>query len=168
MKLPPEKETYKYCPKCSSTLRKKTVDGELVDTCAKCGFIFWGNPKPVASLLIIKDRKILMVQRSREPLKGYWCLPGGFIRWVETPEQALVREVKEETGLNAEITRIIGVYQIDNDPRGIHLDIIYEGRANGEVKINPKEHQKFEFFEATKLPKLIAYKHREAIKDWMD
>ncbi|MDO8503110.1 MAG: NUDIX hydrolase [bacterium] len=149
-------------------MRKSAVDGEPVDTCPKCGFIFWGNPKPVASLLIVQDGKILMIQRSQEPLKGYWCLPGGFIRWFETPEQALIREVKEETGLNAKITRIIGVYQIDNDPRGIHLDIIYEGRANGKVKINLKEHQKFDFFEAAKLPKLIAYKHREAIKDWVD
>jgi hypothetical protein len=60
----------------------------------------------------------------------------------------------------------MGVYQINNDPRGINIDIIYLGSLlNNDLKLN-EESSEFGFFSANELPKLIAYKHREAISDW--
>ena len=99
-------------------------------------------------------------------MRNYWCLPGGYIDYIEEPEEAVIREAKEETNLKVKINKLIGVYQIDNDPRGINIDIIYFGSIiSGELKLN-KESSEFRYFAVGGLPKLIAYKHREAIKDW--
>lgn len=156
---------YTYCPTCRTELKKKDVDNQNVLSCSSCGFVFWNNPKPVVSFLLVKDGKILMLQRANEPLKDYWCLPGGFMRYEETPEEAVKREVKEETGLNIHIEGLVGVYRIDNDPRGIHIDIIYYGKGTGEILLS-REDKKYAYYGQGALHDLIAYKHREAIDDW--
>jgi len=122
--------SYKYCPQCKNSLVSKKTDNEEIKKCEHCGFIFWNKPKPVVSMLILKNGNVLLLQRAKEPLKDYWCLPGGFISYDETPEKAVQREVKEEIGVAPVIKKLIGVYQIDNDPRGIHLDIIYIGEVH--------------------------------------
>lgn len=161
--IDPIKEKYKYCPQCASLLSKKLLQGWERLVCNKCGFIYWGNPKPVTSAIIEKDNNILLIKRSLEPLKGYWCLPGGIIEYDELPEKALIREVKEETHLDVKIDRLITVSQIDNDPRGISIDIIYKVLIiNGEIQLS-EEHSEYEFFPFNSLPAQIAYKHREAI-----
>lgn len=166
MKLASKKEKYTYCPKCGSKMAKSRVDGETVDACPSCGFVFWNNPKPVTSVLVEKGGKVLLLQRAKKHLYGYWCLPGGFLRWHETAQEAARRETKEETGLDVRMVGLIGVYQIDNDPKGMHVDIIYEGSAKGQVRLNLEEHHTFEYFDPQVLPKKIAYKHKQAILDW--
>lgn len=98
-------------------------------------------------------------------MKGYWCLPGGYINYDEDPEKAVIREVEEEAGINVVIDGLIGVYQIDNDPRGINIDVIFVGKSRGEVKLSD-DFQEFAYFGYTNLPDKIAYKHREAINDY--
>lgn len=156
---------YTYCPHCKNNLSYKIIDNEQVKACLKCNFIFWNNPKPVVSILTYKNKKVLMLQRSREPLKDYWVLPGGFIRYDETAGEAIKREVKEETGLEIVIAGIVGIYRIDNDPRGIHVDIIFHGKTSGNLKLG-NEDKKWRYFSPKNLPNNIAYKHREAINDW--
>lgn len=161
-----EKDLYIYCPHCAANLTIQIIDNESVKKCTKCGFIFWNNPKPVVSVLLHNKEKILMLQRTNEPFKDYWVLPGGFINHSETAKEAIKRETKEEIGLDINIDGIIGVYRIDNDPRGIHMDIIFKGNANGEIKLS-KENKDYQYFSPDKLPEMIAYKHRDAINDWL-
>lgn len=106
-----------------------------------------------------------MLQRADKPLKGYWCLPGGFIQYDETPKEASEREAREEIGTQVNAGRLVGVYLIENDPRGKNIDIIYSGDYEGHVKLS-QEHSKARFFPIDKLPNKIAYKHREAIENW--
>src|SRR3989338_9209911 len=94
---------YKYCPNCKTELQRKIIDNETRLFCLSCSFIFWNNPKPVTSIIIEKDKKVLMLQRSNKPFKNYWVLPGGFTGYEETAEQSIIREAKEETGLNVKI-----------------------------------------------------------------
>jgi ADP-ribose pyrophosphatase YjhB (NUDIX family) len=54
------------------------------------------------------QRTILLVQRNEEPNRGYWTLPGGFVECTETAEVAVVREVKEETGLSCSLIGLVG------------------------------------------------------------
>ncbi|MCL5970674.1 MAG: NUDIX domain-containing protein [Patescibacteria group bacterium] len=159
------KQKYIYCPNCKNTLEKKLIDQQNVLFCNNCKFTFWKNPKPVTSIIIEKDKKILMLQRSSEPFMNYWVLPGGFMGYEETAEQSIIREAKEETGLDIIIKGISGVYRINNDPRGIHIDIIYHGIPEGEVKLS-KEDKNWHYFVPSHLPDKIAYCHREAIMDW--
>ena len=160
-----EIDIYTYCPQCANKLVLKTNDKQKVKACSACDFIFWNNPKPVVSILLHKDKKVLMLQRAHEPCKDYWVLPGGFMRYEETSEEAIRREAKEEIGIDIAIDGLVGVYRIDNDPRGIHIDIIFQGSMHDEVRLS-KEDKKWQYFSSHDLPAKIAYKHREAITDW--
>lgn len=61
--------------------------------------------------LIIEHGRVLMVERGREPLKGWWSLPGGVVETGELLEAALRREVREETGLEVEILHLVEIFE---------------------------------------------------------
>ncbi|MFQ3549344.1 MAG: NUDIX hydrolase [Armatimonadota bacterium] len=69
-------------------------------------------PKPAVSALIIKHKKVLLVRRGHEPNKGKWSLPGGSVELGETLQEAVCREVFEETSLEIEIGDIAYVYDV--------------------------------------------------------
>jgi len=165
MQLSSYERLYTYCPNCASKLVQKQIDGRPRLTCDNCNFIFWNNPKPVISVVLFRDEKVLLVQRAEEPLLGYWCLPGGFLEYDETLQEGATREVFEETGLIVNIQKLVGVYRIDNDPSGFNIDTIYSGTFTGDVALS-HEHMNYRFFSKNQLPDLIAYKHREAIMDF--
>ena len=69
--------------------------------------------------LIFNRGKILLVERGKEPLKGYWSLPGGALETGETLEEGIIREVREETGLEVRPVRVIEIFErIMRDARG--------------------------------------------------
>ncbi len=78
---------------------------------------------------------------------------------------AAIREVKEETGLDVEINRLAGIYQIDNAPGGVSLDIIWKASVAGGLLQTNEESIEARYFEKETLPELIAYKHRQAIME---
>lgn len=69
------------------------------------------RPVPGVGALIIEDGRILLVERGKEPLRGYWSLPGGAVETGESLEDALRREVREETGLEVEPLHLIEVFE---------------------------------------------------------
>jgi 8-oxo-dGTP diphosphatase len=88
----------------------------------------------VASDIIIEntDGSIILVKRANEPFINQWALPGGIMEPDETIEQTAVREVKEETGLDVNLTHLIGVYtQPDRDPRGRAISVLYSAKIIG-------------------------------------
>jgi ADP-ribose pyrophosphatase YjhB (NUDIX family) len=77
------------------------------------------HPLPGVGAIILRRNSILLVQRGRSPLKGYWSLPGGLIEPGEKIEAALTREVKEETGLEVRPTKAFEIFErIILDPQG--------------------------------------------------
>ncbi len=72
-----------------------------------------------AGAVVLDGETVLLVRRGAEPLAGQWSLPGGLLELGETVEQAIVREVREETSLDVEPLRLLGVYDlIDRDAAG--------------------------------------------------
>jgi len=102
-----------YCPFCRSPLKSGAKHQK---SCTKCSFTDYNNPRPTASILIIKNDKLLMAKRAWHPLKGYWDLIGGFVDYYETPEEAVIREVKEEVRIDIKKPKLIRV------AKGIYTD----------------------------------------------
>ncbi len=76
------------------------------------------NPALTVDAVWIRSGNVLLVRRGRPPFRGFWALPGGFVELRETVEEALVRELHEETGLVGHPLGIVGVYSgPDRDPR---------------------------------------------------
>lgn len=97
---------YKFCPNCKSDLKS---DHEKV-FCENCDYIFYKNPAPTVAALPIKENKVLLTIRKIEPYLGAIDILGGFVKPNESAEEATIREVKEESGLDIKITKYINSY----------------------------------------------------------
>jgi len=88
------------------------------------------TPKLTVDVVVSDERgRVLLVRRGSEPYKGQWALPGGFVDVGETTEAAAVRETAEETGLDVEVVRLVGVYSDPKrDPRGHNVSCTYLAR----------------------------------------
>ncbi len=70
------------------------------------------RPIPAVAAVMVKDGKLLLIRRAVEPSKGKWSVPGGSIEWGEPLVEALKREVREETGLEIEVGKLAGVFDL--------------------------------------------------------
>lgn len=92
---------FKYCPICGSDTFN--VNNFKSKKCKSCGFVYYFNPSSATVAVIVNDKnQILIATRANDPAKGTFDLPGGFVDLDESAEEAVVREVKEETGLSVE------------------------------------------------------------------
>ena len=70
------------------------------------------RPIPAVAAVMIREGKLLLIRRGVEPSMGKWSIPGGSIEWGEPMMEAVKREVREETGLEVEVGRIAGVFDL--------------------------------------------------------
>lgn len=128
--------------------------------------------KTSTAIIPFPDNKILLIKRNTIPFKGYWALPGGRMDYGENVEQTIIREVKEETGLDVTIVGKVGEYV----EKGIKDDVEYEyyptcfivKPVGGEIKKQDSEIQEIKLFSPNELPKPLAFEHARMIKDYMD
>src|SRR3990170_297422 len=93
------------------------------------------TPFLTVDALIIYDGKLVLVKRKNAPYQDRFALPGGFVEVGETVEAATVREAKEETGLDIEIIKLLGVYSDPSrDPRGHTVSVCYLAKGSGTLK----------------------------------
>lgn len=95
------RELFRFCPRCG----KQTIapEGPHAIRCRECDFLFFFNSATAVGGLIPDDRgRLLLLRRAKEPSKGKWGMPGGFLDRGESAEMALIREVREE--VNLEVT----------------------------------------------------------------
>ncbi|MBI5059207.1 NUDIX domain-containing protein [candidate division KSB1 bacterium] len=90
----------------------RLADGRPRPVCPDCGLIVYMNPLPSVAAILYSAGRVLLVRRGIEPGKGLWGLPGGFVERGETTQQALVREVEEETGLICAPVDLIDVQSV--------------------------------------------------------
>jgi len=115
--------------------------------------------------ILFEGHSILLVKRKHGPFQGAWALPGGFVEYGEKTEDAVVREVFEETNIKTKIHSLIGVYSDPHrDPRGHTITIVYLiDRIDGDLCAGD-DASSVKLFKMNELPAL-AFDHAEIIKD---
>lgn len=83
-------------------------------------------PQIAVGAIVVKDGRLLMVQRAHDPGAGLWSLPGGRLEHGEYLAAALQREVSEETGLDVEVRDLVGILEVVGDPHYVILDYFAE------------------------------------------
>jgi len=127
--------------------------------------------KTSTAIIPYPDNKILLIKRNTRPFVGYWALPGGRMDIGETVDQTVVREVKEETGLEVAIVSVVGDYV----ETGKREDVEYEyyprcfvvKPVGGQLKKQDSEIQEMQLFSLGALPKPLAFEHEKMIEDWV-
>ena len=133
--------------------------------CPHCGGSIetFRNPYPTADILFHHPGKILLIRRKNPPLG--WALPGGFIDYGESAEQAAAREAKEETGLEVRNLRQFRVYsEPGRDPRFHTLTVVFIAEPGGEIRAGDDAAQA-RWFALDDLPREMAFDHAKIIND---
>jgi 8-oxo-dGTP diphosphatase len=116
--------------------------------------------------------KILLVKRRTVPFKGYWALPGGRVDPGETVEQTIIREVKEETGLDGNIVSKVGEYHEQGVQDGVEYDYypacFLVKVVSGKIRKQESEIEDIKLFSLRVVPAALAFEHTRMIKDYLN
>lgn len=122
------------------------------------------------AFILNENKELLMQRRNKAPEKGYWCIPGGRVEMFETFENAVKREVKEETALDVEIVRMNGLCDHIVEAEGVHwVTPSYLCKVvGGTAKImEPTKHTEMKWFPLDKLPEDITITTKKALADYL-
>jgi ADP-ribose pyrophosphatase YjhB (NUDIX family) len=135
------------CPKCQTEIEVKR------------------NPLTAVDIIIeIDSRGIILIKRKNPP--SGWAIPGGFVEYGESLEHAAVREAKEETRLEVDLTRQFHTYSDPRrDPRFHCISTVYIGKAK-RIPEAKDDAAKIGIFNRTNLPDEIAFDHRLILRDY--
>ena len=122
-------------------------------------------PGVAVNVAVIQDGKILLTKREDFET---WCLPSGGVEAGESLAEAAIRETKEETGIDVELTRLVGVYSRLGGIPDLHA-VLYEAKPiGGEIRLQPGETIEVEYFPFDTLPDEITFGHIKRIADAID
>lgn len=123
-------------------------------------------PMLVVDGIVIKNGRVLLIERKKPPYLRHSVLPGGFVEKGETAEKAVVREVWEETGLRTKVIELTGVYSNPKrDPRGHIVSIAFLLKPTGGKIKETDEAKNTKYFIISRLPKRMGFDHRQIVMD---
>lgn len=139
--------TFRKCPRCGEKLEQ------------------YRNPAPTVDVIIELDGSGIVLIRRKTPPYG-WALPGGFVDYGESLEEAAVREAKEETSLDVTLLDQFHTYSDPKrDPRRHTITTVYMARAKGTPKA-ADDAAAIGIFRKDDLPEEMAFDHREILRDY--
>jgi len=157
----------RFCPLCGGRLERITRDGRMRLYCGQCDSILYENPLPATAALVLDDEdRLLLVKRAMEPAIGAWCLPGGFEELDESPGEGVLRELREETGLEGKVERLIEVLREDSPFYGPLIIIGYQVSPQGGALRPGDDAAEVRYFPLTDLPH-VAFDSHQALIDTM-
>lgn len=157
----------RFCMRCGQLLTHRHCEGVLRPLCEKCGWIFYRNPASASAAVIPLPPGVVLIKRSIPPFPGSWCLPAGFQEYDESPEEAAIREVKEETNMEVRLERLLKVYFSTMYPGKNTVVHIYLARHVGGVMRAGDDAAEVAAFPLDRLPENIAFKsHLKVIEEF--
>lgn len=157
---------FRFCPLCGSGLRPRSIEGHDLPACPSCEFVAWRGPK-VAVALVASDEngRVLVIRRGLSPGQGGWAFPGGFVDDEEDPATSAARECREETGCEAVVDELAGVFHVVTEDGGLVV-LAYSGRLKAGDPTPTPEAPELGCFEPHKVPELVFSSHRRAFDAW--
>ncbi len=141
-------------------MKKKVI------SCPKCGapVYVYQNPIPTVDIIIETEKGIVLIKRKNPPYG--WAIPGGFVDYGESLEEAAIREAKEETGLDVELVRQFHTYSNPNrDPRQHTITTVYIAKAKGVPKAGD-DAADLGIFTQDNLPSPLVFDHSQILADY--
>jgi ADP-ribose pyrophosphatase YjhB (NUDIX family) len=143
---------FRFCPRCGHGLIHRCIKQGEPDRlcCDGCEFVFYLDPKLAAGVLVSQAERIVLLRRGIEPAYGSWVFPGGFVDRGEHPEQAAVREAREEAGIEVRLEGILGIYS--HPPGSPVVLVVYHGTVAGGEPAALDESLEVGLFHPQELP----------------
>lgn len=115
-----------FCPRCGTPLIPRVSGERIRQTCPSegCGFTDYGEQSIATGAVVMREESFLLIQR-RSPTRTWWQIPGGYVEIGESIDEAVVREVREETGITARVTDVLGFRHSSGTPPARPVSNIY-------------------------------------------
>jgi NAD+ diphosphatase len=161
-------EEPRYCMRCGTALAERAIADDGGGTVTRracpgeaCGYVFWGNPTPAVGALVEHEGAIVLARNALWP-EGNFALVTGYLEAREDPKAAVIREVKEEIGLDVQEARIIGNYIFE---RKNEVMLCYHVIATGTIVLGAEiaEVRRYEPKDLKPWPRATGF----AVADWM-
>ena len=146
---------FNFCPKCGSNSFISIND--RAKKCEKCSFTFYFNSSAAVAALIYDDKnRLMLTRRAVEPFEGMLDLPGGFIDPLESAEEAILRELKEELGAEVIHIEYLGSFPNEYPFSGIvifTIDLVFRVKIKSFKKLKPMDDiMAIEFYHPYEIP----------------
>ncbi|QIP11389.1 NUDIX hydrolase [Spirosoma aureum] len=153
-----------YCPQCASPLVSGMAGGRERLICSKpCGYVHWNNPLPVVGAIVEYDNDtVILIQNKGWPAE-WFGLVTGFLEKDEEPDEAILRELKEELELDGQVIDRVGIYTFHQRNE---LIITYHVRATGEIRMDEDELQAYKIVSISELQPW-PFGTGKAVKEWL-
>ena len=125
-------------------------------------------PSITTDIFIVNEKmEFILIKRKNDPYKNCWALPGGFMEYGETIENAAIREAKEETSIDVELIDLINVYsEPSRDPRGHTVTVAFLAKGDFTKRRADSDAEDIGIFSHEDIDKLdIAFDHEKIIED---
>jgi ADP-ribose pyrophosphatase YjhB (NUDIX family) len=159
---------WRFCPRCGTEASHAGEGIERHLVCPACAYVKYDNPLPTTIGLVERAGRLLLLRRADEPQRGWWDTVGGFVAAGESAEQAMVREAREEIGVEITLEQLLGTYSSvygDTGLRTLGVAFRCSVAADAELRISA-ESSEHGWFAPEELPPLAFADVQAAADAW--
>ncbi len=151
---------FTFCPHCAAALEPYTSDGVPRRKCPQCDWVHYRNPTLGVAVVLLEFGRLLVGERR----DGDWCIPCGHVEWDESTEDAAVREMAEETGLEVSLEGVLAVKSNFHNPEKQTVGVWYHGRRTAGALRPGGDLLQVAFIDIQRLPPLKFPTDRDVVE----